>query len=79
MAAVDDAPCNFYHLTRRFAQTEDDFRLPLADGAVVIDAGEAQILERRGPKRRDEPGRGGLGGGLAAATAARSRGWWRRS
>ena len=33
-------------LGRCFAQAEDDFGEALADGAVVIDAGEAQILER---------------------------------
>jgi hypothetical protein len=66
MAASRDPPCNFYNLARRFAQSEDHFRLALTHGAVVIDAGEAQILERRGSKCLDESGRGFVGRGLAA-------------
>ena len=38
------------NLSGCFAQPEDDFREPLSDAAMVIDAGEPQILERAGAK-----------------------------
>ena len=73
MPAVDDAPCNFYNLARRLAQTEDHLRLALPHRAVVIHACKAQILVWRAAKRRDQAGRGVVCGGLAAGDGGQER------
>ena len=44
--ARDDACGDRGDLVRRFAQAEDDFGESLAHRAMVIDAREAEILER---------------------------------
>ena len=43
-------------LRRRLAQAEDDFGEALADGAMMIDAREAEILERLRAQRVERAG-----------------------
>ena len=55
-AASDNLGGDGRDLRRRLAQAEDDFREPLADGPVMIDAREPQILVRAGAQLVHQPG-----------------------
>ena len=50
-AAPDNLGGDGGDLGRRLAQAEDDLGEALADRPVVIDAGEAEVLERLGAQR----------------------------
>ena len=47
MAALADARGDGGDLLRRLAQTQNDLREALADRAMVVDAGEAEVLVGR--------------------------------
>ena len=64
-------------LGRRLAEAEHDLRETLTDGAVVIDAREAEILERLGAQRLEQPGvRASRRRSSPRATASRSVWSW---
>jgi hypothetical protein len=48
---VDDALGDGGNLRWRFSEAEDHFGEPLPDGAMCIDAREAQVFERSGAHR----------------------------
>ena len=55
MAARADARGDGGDLLRRLAQTEDDLREALADRAVVVDAGKAEVLVGRFAEGGEQP------------------------
>ena len=65
--AADDFGGDRGDLSGRLAEAEDDFRKPLTDAAMMIDAGEPEILERPSAQRlRSDASARGVGGDLAA-------------
>jgi hypothetical protein len=69
MTAGDDACGDGRDLGRSFAYAEDHLGEALSQGAVMIDAREAEVLERRRLERSGNPGRGRVGIDLAIAHA----------
>jgi hypothetical protein len=60
MARADNPAGNRRDLGRSFAYAEDDLRETLADMSMRIDAGVAEIVQRHGAQRLEDPvGRGG--------------------
>jgi hypothetical protein len=47
LSAVHDAGGDFGNLSGRFSGAEDDLGETLPEGAMVVDAGDADILEER--------------------------------
>ena len=60
MAARDDGARDRRHLIGRLALAEDDFRKPLARCPMMVDAREAEVLERVGERRDPLLGLGGI-------------------
>lgn len=57
---MDDSFRNSGNLRGSFALAEDNFRKPLADAAVMVDACEPQVLKGAVAQKLKEPGLGSL-------------------
>ena len=55
LATADDASADGGNLSRGLAYPENHFGKPLSNFTVCIDAGKAEVLERSGPKRMQNP------------------------
>ena len=65
MAAAGDAAGDGGNLGRSLAQAEDDLGKSLAQVTMAVDAGKAQIVERRRAHRVEHPAGGVVGAGAA--------------
>ncbi len=57
---MDDSFGNSGNLRGSFALAEDNLRKPLANAAVMVDAGEPQVLKGAVAQKLKEPGLGSL-------------------